>query len=179
MAKAKKVKEPMGRPTKYQPQYDEQAYKLCLLGATDIDLANFFNVAESTIHKWKLDYPSFSESITRGKAVADMEVAQSLYTGTKDRVVEESQAFKVKRVYYTDEGKRIEEEKIEIVPVERVIPGEFRNQQFWLKNRKPAMWRDKTEIDHTTKGERINLANVPTDVLKTLLNASGQSDTDS
>lgn len=55
----------MARPTKYQEAYAEQARKLCLLGYTDAELADFFEVSESTINKWKLDYPKFSESIKR------------------------------------------------------------------------------------------------------------------
>ena len=45
--------------------YAEQARKLCLLG-TDAELADFFEVSESTINNWKFDYPEFSESI-KGK----------------------------------------------------------------------------------------------------------------
>lgn len=55
----------MARPTKYQEAYAEQARKLCLLGYTDAELADFFEVSESTINKWKLDYPEFSESIKK------------------------------------------------------------------------------------------------------------------
>ncbi len=68
----------MARPTKYQEAYAEQARKLCLLGYTDAELADFFEVSESTINKWKLDYPEFSESIKKGKAVADAEVSDRL-----------------------------------------------------------------------------------------------------
>lgn len=57
----------MARPTKYQEAYAEQARKLCLLGYTDAELADFFEVSESTINKWKLDYPEFSESIKKGR----------------------------------------------------------------------------------------------------------------
>lgn len=32
----------IGRPTKYRPEFAEQARKLCLLGATDKELADFF-----------------------------------------------------------------------------------------------------------------------------------------
>lgn len=31
-----------GRPTKYKEEYTDQAYKLCLLGATDKEMADFF-----------------------------------------------------------------------------------------------------------------------------------------
>lgn len=140
-----------GRPTLYKEEYNEQAYKLCLLGATDKELADFFDVTETTINNWKNEYEVFFESIRNGKKIADMDVAHSLYQTTQDRTVIEQQAFKCKEVYYNDEGKRIESEKIEIVDVEKVIPADFRSQQFWLKNRKADSWRDKTEVENTNK----------------------------
>lgn len=69
----------MARPTKYKAEFAEQAYKLCLLGATDEEMADFFEVAVSTISKWKKDHPAFSEAIKRGKRLADANVAESLY----------------------------------------------------------------------------------------------------
>jgi hypothetical protein len=140
-----------GRPTLYKEEYNDQAYKLCLLGATDKELADFFEVSESTINNWKQEHQEFLESIRKGKKISDMEVVHSLYQTTQDRTVIEQQAFKCKEVYYNDEGKRIESEKIEIVDVEKVIPADFRSQQFWLKNRKSDSWRDKTEVENTNK----------------------------
>ncbi len=34
---------------KYRPEYAEQTYKLCLLSATDQDIADFFKVSRDTI----------------------------------------------------------------------------------------------------------------------------------
>lgn len=51
---------PPGRPTDYRPEYAEHARKLCLLGATDKDLADWFEVVESTVNLWKLAHPEFS-----------------------------------------------------------------------------------------------------------------------
>ena len=65
--------------TEYRAEYDEQAYKYCLLGATNETLAEFFGVSATTIKKWMNKYPGFKESVRRGKDVADMEVAHSLY----------------------------------------------------------------------------------------------------
>ena len=59
--------EGVGRPTKYKEEYNEQAYKLCLLGHTDAEMAEFFEVDVSTIHRWKIDYPEFCDSIKRVK----------------------------------------------------------------------------------------------------------------
>ena len=50
---AKKKLKKVGRPTLYWKKYPEQAYKQCLAGATDADLANFFEVDEDTINVWK------------------------------------------------------------------------------------------------------------------------------
>lgn len=68
-----------GRPAKYKEEYDEQVRKLCLLGATDKELADFFNVCEATINNWKNKHPSFLESIKKGKHVADATVAEKLF----------------------------------------------------------------------------------------------------
>lgn len=48
-------------------EYANQALKLCLLGATDKELADFFSVSEQTLNKWKKDYPEFLESLKREK----------------------------------------------------------------------------------------------------------------
>lgn len=70
----------MGRPTKYLPEFDEQARRLCLLGATNEELAKAFEVATSTVEKWIAEIPSFSGSVKEGREHADAAVASSLYT---------------------------------------------------------------------------------------------------
>jgi hypothetical protein len=68
-----------GRPTLYREEYTEQALKLCRLGATDRELADFFDVSEQTINAWKDAHPEFLESLKDGKAKADAEVADKLF----------------------------------------------------------------------------------------------------
>ena len=36
----------MARPSPYKEEYNEQVYKLCLLGAIDTEISDFFNVCE-------------------------------------------------------------------------------------------------------------------------------------
>ena len=69
----------IGRPTAYKKEYAEQALRLCLLGATDQEMAGFFSVSEQTINTWKGKHPSFLESIRKGKIEADANVAERLY----------------------------------------------------------------------------------------------------
>ena len=45
----------MARPSKYKPEYVDQAAKLCALGATDIEIADFFavEIADIAVWAWK------------------------------------------------------------------------------------------------------------------------------
>lgn len=120
----------MARPTAYKKEYAEQARKLCLLGATDVDLAEFFGVAKSTINLWKKKHPEFSDSLKKGKTVADAEVAESLY---KRAIGIEYTETKVS----TDGSKKKQEVTKKFIPPDAV------SAIFWLKNRQPSKWRDK------------------------------------
>jgi hypothetical protein len=53
-----------GRPTKYKTEYAQQASKLCALGATDAQLADFFGVAIEEIAIWGYSVPEFAKAIT-------------------------------------------------------------------------------------------------------------------
>ena len=64
-------KKKRGRKSEYRIEFSDQALKLCLLGATDKELAEFFSVSEQTLNKWKKDYPEFLESLKKGKNIAD------------------------------------------------------------------------------------------------------------
>lgn len=72
-------KKKRGRKSEYQKEYADQALKLCLLGAIDKELAEFFSVSVQTLNKWKKDYPEFLESLKKGKNIADANVASRLY----------------------------------------------------------------------------------------------------
>lgn len=53
----------IGRPTDYQPDYAALTEKLCLLGATDSDIADFFGVSVRTIYRWKIEHEEFCHPI--------------------------------------------------------------------------------------------------------------------
>lgn len=123
----------MARPTKYQPEYAEQALKLCRLGATDKELADFFQVNEDTVNEWKKVHPAFSESLKEGKLLADAEVADKLFrraTGYEHKAV---------KITASPDGREHLTEYVERYPPDTTAA------IFWLKNRRPDVWRDKTE----------------------------------
>ena len=125
----------MARPTNYRNEYAEQARKLCLLGYTDKQLADFFGVNERTINRWKSDYPEFCQSIKKGKEFADIDVVESLYKRATGFDYEEVEL----KVVDGKTSKKIIKKKV--APDSTAII-------FWLKNRQPKSWRDKQEIDH-------------------------------
>ena len=141
MAKIPKAGDPPargGRPSLYKPEYAEQAQKLCLLGATDATLANFFEVAISTISLWKVKYPEFSEALKVGKAVADDAVERSLYAKAVG--------------YEHDEiDIRVVDHEIVQTPIRRKYPPDSVAIIFWLKNRRPDKWRS----DNGQQGARL------------------------
>ncbi len=125
-----------GRPTSFKSEYVEQARKLAELGATDREAAEFFEVAESTLYLWKHTQPEFSEALKVGKALADARVEQSLY---RRALGYSHDAVKM----HTVDG------SVQITPYVEHYPPDTTAAIFWLKNRKPDDWRDKTEQHNT------------------------------
>lgn len=129
----------MARPSDYKAEYAEQAYKLCLLGATDKELGDFFSVTEQTVNNWKSKHPEFFESLTRGKMAADAQVAESLfkralgYSHPAEKIM--VVAGTVQREQYTEH-----------------YPPDTPAASLWLRNRQPEKWRDKVTQEHTGEG---------------------------
>lgn len=143
-----------GRPTDYKEEYNEKAYKLCLLHATDKELADFFEVSESTLNLWKTKHPDFSESIKKGKIIADANIAESLYQTGNGYERDEVEL----KVVSLGQGQGSE---VQEIPVKRYYPPNPTAAIFWLKNRQSAKWRDKQEIevtDNTDRAERMRKA---------------------
>jgi hypothetical protein len=68
-----------GQPTLYKPEYCGLAHNYCLLGATNAELAAFFEVTRRSIDNWIARHPDFAEAVRSGRVVADARVARCLY----------------------------------------------------------------------------------------------------
>lgn len=133
----------VGRPSEYRDEFAEQAAKLCALGATDFELANFFEVDTRTIYRWKNCHPEFCQAVIAGKENADARVERSLYN---------------RAVGYSFESEKVFQFQGDIIRAETVehVPPDASAALNWLKNRQPDKWRDKQEIDQTVKGEMVH-----------------------
>jgi len=127
----------MGRPTDYRPEFVEQAKQQCAEGATDVELADYFEVSVRTLYRWKNTYPEFCQALKASKAPADERVERSLF----ERAVG----------YERDEiDIRVVNGEIVQTPIRRFYPPDTTAAIFWLKNRRPDDWRDK--MDHNLGG---------------------------
>lgn len=129
---------PAGRPTTYDPSYVEQAKKLAALGATDIEVADFFEVDVRTIYRWKHVYDDFCHALNVGKAKADERVVNSLYQKAIGYEQDEVKIFMPAGA-----------DKPVYAPYRAKIAPDTTAAIFWLKNRQPGQWRDKQEMEHT------------------------------
>lgn len=131
---AEKVKSnPVGRPSTYQDEYALQAEKLCRLGATDVQLADFFGVVEKTINNWKRDHPEFLQSLKDGKEEADNKVTKSLFARANGYEHAEDKIF-------NNNGVPL------VVPTIKHYAPDTTACIFWLKNRRPELWRDVHDV---------------------------------
>ena len=137
-----KPKDKGGAPTKYQEAYNEQARKLCLMGYIDTELADFFNIAVSTLNNWKKEYPLFMESLKAGKEIADMEVTASLYSRATGYSHTETKVF-------NNQGEILTHD------VKKIYPPDPLSIKYWLNNRQPERWREKVEDTDSQQNQPV------------------------
>lgn len=121
-----------GRPTDFRPEFVEQSKKLCKLGATDQEVADFFDVNVATIYRWKISQPAFCEALKAGKEIADERVERSLFAKA---IGFEHDTHKI----FQYEGAPV------VVPFREKVAPDTVACIFWLKNRKPKEWRDRIQ----------------------------------
>jgi hypothetical protein len=121
-----------GRPPKYQAGFAAQAEKICKLGATNAELADFFEVSIRTIERWCVEHDEFSRAVKEGKEPADDRVERSLFQ---------------RAVGYSFDSEKVFQFQGEVIraPVREHVPPDTTAAIFWLKNRRRDQWRDRTE----------------------------------
>jgi len=128
-------------------------------GLTREQIAHNIGINVKTLWEWESKYDPISNALKRGMAPVDIEVENMLlkramgYTYTE--ITEE--------VYTYDEidpktGKPKVKEK-HVKRVTKEIPPDTTAQIFWLKNRRPDLWRDRHENDVSIKNVNFDALN--------------------
>jgi len=99
---------------------------------------DFLGISCETLYSWKISYPEFRESITRGKIEADARVAEALYhraCGYSHPAVKIFMPAGASEPVYA--------------PYTEHYPPDANAALRWLMNRQPERWRDRRNMDHT------------------------------
>ena len=126
---------PAGRPTEYQPEYIQRAAELCANGATDMEMADEFEVTVRTIYAWRAKHPEFLHAIKAAKEIADERVERSLYhraIGYEQTAVRIFMPANASEPVYA--------------PYREIIPPDTNAAKFWLSNRKGSEWKEKGSL---------------------------------
>lgn len=116
-------------------------------GLTDEQIAQNMGISRSTLNDWKTKYPDISDTLKKEKDVADRVVENSLYERAIGGIHQVKKTFKCKETYYDEQGRKCEREILRTAIDEVYIPGDTTAQIFWLKNRKPEVWKDKQIVE--------------------------------
>jgi len=160
---------PAGRPTDYRPEYAQQAEKLCRLAATDIEIADFFQVDVRTIYRWKEAHDEFCQALKTGKELADERVERSLFA-------------RATGYEHDEEDIRVVNGEIVRTPIRKYYPPDTTAGIFWLKNRRKEQWREikAVEVAGPNGGpvetkQTLDVSNLPTEVLTAIMAAKDAS----
>lgn len=165
-------------------------------GLTDEQIAHNLNITTSTYYEWKKKYPEISEALKRGKEVVDILVENALlkralgYSFNEDKYVtvpleqaeyfekldEYMNKYKYEHPNATDSELMLVKEqfpKTKIMLVARKVKDvapDTTAQIFWLKNRRPDIWRDKQNVELSGKVNTNNpFEGITTEELKKLI----------
>jgi transposase-like protein len=127
-------------------------------GLTDEQIAKNMGCAYSTLRDWRDRYSAISAALKKGKEVVDRAVENALLKRAL------GYDYTEKRVETSASG------NTKTITITKHIPGDTTAQIFWLKNRRPDLWRDKQNIEHS--GQINNpFADLTTEELRKLADA--------
>lgn len=109
-------------------------------GLTDEQIASNMGITRKTLAEWKTKYSDICDTLKRGKEVVDIQVENALLKralGYSYKEVTREKIFNPETGQY------------ELMPTKEVtkeVVPDTTAQIFWLKNRRPDMWRDKKGV---------------------------------
>lgn len=121
-------------------------------GLTNEQIAQNIGINPDTLYNWIKRFPEISDALKKGKEVVDRQVENALLKRalgyTYDEVTYE----------FGEEVKRVTKE----------VAPDTTAQIFWLKNRKPEVWRDRKELDANVNHTNNPFHDLTTEELKKL-----------
>lgn len=110
-------------------------------GLTDEQIAKKMGICRDTLIEWKKKYSDISDTLKKGKEIVDIQVENALLKkalGCSYKEVTKESKFNAETNEY---------ELIVTKEVTKTVPPDTTAQIFWLKNRRPDLWRDKKDVE--------------------------------
>ena len=138
-------KKKVGSPAKYDkwltPTGLNQITAWAKEGLYDRQVAEKMGIHRSTFVEWQNRFPDVSDALEAGRDYADRMVENAMFKSAMGyEYVEETEIN-------DGTGKMVLDKRV----IKKQAPSASA-QIFWLKNRQPAKWRDKQEIDNKVSG---------------------------
>ena len=139
----------MGRKGKYEEWLTEEnllrVEEWAKNGLTHEDIAHNIGINVATLYDWRNKYPEIDNALKKGKEVADILVENALYKRAIGYTYEETITEITEIPYIDKNGKQAIKKEKHIKKVEKTALPDTTAQIFWLKNRKPTVWRDRQD----------------------------------
>lgn len=114
-------------------------------GLDDKQIAANIGYSEAHFSVLKGKLPKLSKALKNGRAPIDFAIESKIYRKAMGMKVKVQQAIKVKDVFFDEEGRRCEKERVEIVELDQEVPPDTTAGIFWLKTVSPNNGIDRLQ----------------------------------
>ena len=126
----------VGRRGKYQEWLTEEGLALITgwsrRGLSEEQIAHNMGVSVKTLNTYKNSFPQLLQALKNGKEVADIAVENALF--------KRACGYRTRDVSYKSDN---DGNLVPVSAIEKDVPPDTTAQIYWLKNRRPDLWRDR------------------------------------
>ena len=130
-------------PAIFWPDRIDHVKAIAMRGLADNEMASILGVSEPLLNSWRKYYPEFNQAIEDGRSLPDQQVLAALHANAIGYERDQDVVVRTRR-------------GSEIVTAKVFYPGETAAQRYWLNNRAPKYWKDRSSHDVSSKNLNLN-----------------------
>jgi len=134
-----------GRKSKYNEDFPLLAEGFAREGLNDKEIAAKLGVNVATYYEYQNKYPEFLEALKRGKGPVDTKVENALLKRALGFTYEED-SLEYETPAPTEENPNPKPIVVKAKKIHKTAVPDTRAQEFWLRNRRPKVWRDEQKL---------------------------------